>query len=513
MSYSDLLHNLGFPNDPFSKVNADEEERLEEYFIEPPFFKAVQGIPQDPKSYIVFAPRGGGKTALKRKLELASEKSENYLCITYNSFNVIGKSIVDITLDYHLQNIIKLVLIGLIPAVEKVDHNKISKEDKQILFSMVKHYFSDIDNFQLKDAICSVKSHEQTAKEWWNKLTAPIGALANAILASFGLSSIEIKQIQDREFNLGTSVDQMKTLQRIAENLGYESIYVLIDKVDENELTGTSQLSYTFIEPLLKNLSIFELKGYAFKLFLWDKIVSIIHQQKEDERIRLDRIQNRKLQWKHEQLTEMLSKRLLAFSEQKISSLNDIFQPKDDMNWDHVIATFGVGSPRNIIRLCKEIIEQQSEINSDTNLISISAINLGFKKFCEDYTYGILPENIIRELHKCKKVDFATNYIANDVFKFSQQAAISKIKTWLDTGIIEKIGEIQVKAGNRPSNHYGLTNIIVAKYIFSDLSVSEFMKQKVAYCPSCGTILLRDWTFKKEYRCHECQDIINSTIS
>lgn len=66
LSYSELLNNLGFTNDPFAKVNADEEERLEEYFIEPPFFKAVQGIPHDPKSYIVFGPRGGGKTALKR---------------------------------------------------------------------------------------------------------------------------------------------------------------------------------------------------------------------------------------------------------------------------------------------------------------------------------------------------------------------------------------------------------------------------------------------------------------
>lgn len=164
--------------------------------------------------------------------------------------------------------------------------------------------------------------------------------LVNSILTSFDLSSIEINQLQDRDFNLGTSIDQMKTLQRITDNLGYVSIYVLIDKVDENELTGSAQSSYTFIESMLKNLSIFELKGYAFKLFLWDKIINIIHQQKEEERIRLDRIQNRKLQWKHEQLIEILSKRLLAFSDQKISSLNDIFDSKEGINWDLVIYNF-----------------------------------------------------------------------------------------------------------------------------------------------------------------------------
>lgn len=507
MSYSNLLDNLGFQNDPFAKVNADEEERLEEYFIEPPFFKAVYGIPTDPKSYVVFAPRGGGKTALKRKIELASQQNNDYLCVTYNNFEVTGKAMTDITLDYHLRNIIKLLLIGLIPNIEKIGAHKISKEDKQILFFMVKHYFSDIDTFQLSDAVESVKSHGQKAKEWWNRLTTPLGLITSAILASFGLSAIEISQIQDREIELGTPTDQMKTIQRIAENLGFSSIYVLIDKVDENELTGSAHLSYAFIEPLLKNLSIFELKGFAFKLFLWDKIVSIIHQQQEDERIRLDRIQNRKLQWTPKQLIEMLSKRLLAFSGQKISSLNQIFQSVEDIDWDQVIVTFGIGSPRNIIRLCKEIFEQQSEINSESDVISIGAINRGFKTFCEDYSQGILQENIIQELLKTKRVDFTTNYISNDVFKFSQQAAISKIRTWLDTGVIEKIGEIQVRAGNRPSNHYGVINIIVAKYIYSELSVSEFITEKVRYCKSCSTVLVREWNLKDRYRCHECQEM------
>jgi len=37
MSYTDLLHNLNFDLDPFAKTNADEEELLKSYFIEPPF--------------------------------------------------------------------------------------------------------------------------------------------------------------------------------------------------------------------------------------------------------------------------------------------------------------------------------------------------------------------------------------------------------------------------------------------------------------------------------------------
>jgi hypothetical protein len=90
MSYAELLSTMGFARDPFATTNADEEELLENYFIEPPFFKAVYGNIRQPKSVIVFAPRGGGKTALKRRIELFS-RSDNFLCVTYNAFPIGSK--------------------------------------------------------------------------------------------------------------------------------------------------------------------------------------------------------------------------------------------------------------------------------------------------------------------------------------------------------------------------------------------------------------------------------------
>jgi len=100
MSYSDLLLSLGFERDPFAKTNADEEELLEEYFIEPPFFKAVYGDIRAPKSAVVYAPRGGGKTALKRRIEL-SARTEEFLSVPYNSFPTAGLKLNDISLEYH----------------------------------------------------------------------------------------------------------------------------------------------------------------------------------------------------------------------------------------------------------------------------------------------------------------------------------------------------------------------------------------------------------------------------
>src|SRR5579863_4103367 len=113
MSYETLLSSLGFSQDPFASWDADAEDRLESYFIEPPFFKAVHGEPTHPVAAVVFAPRGGGKTALRRMIEIQSA-AEDLICVTYSDFPTSGLALNQATLDYHLQNIIVLVLIGVI---------------------------------------------------------------------------------------------------------------------------------------------------------------------------------------------------------------------------------------------------------------------------------------------------------------------------------------------------------------------------------------------------------------
>src|SRR5216683_3159661 len=113
MSYVELLHRLSFNIDPFAKTNADEEELLKSYFIEPPFFKAVYGDLSTPKSAVVFAPRGGGKTSLKRMLEISS-LTDPFMCVTYNQFNVDGLNLERVDLDYHLRNIVRLLLVAVL---------------------------------------------------------------------------------------------------------------------------------------------------------------------------------------------------------------------------------------------------------------------------------------------------------------------------------------------------------------------------------------------------------------
>jgi hypothetical protein len=136
MSY---IQQFGFDADPFAKTNADEEERLSEYFIPPPFFTAVFGDYLTPKSSLVFAPRGNGKTALKRRIELSSQETA-LLCITYNEFDVNNKKLAQIDLEYHLRNIVKLTLVAVITAIQnKVD--ALADDDRHLIYLFTKEYF------------------------------------------------------------------------------------------------------------------------------------------------------------------------------------------------------------------------------------------------------------------------------------------------------------------------------------------------------------------------------------
>jgi hypothetical protein len=502
VSYSDLLRNLGFDLDPFAKTNADEEELLKSYFIEPPFFKAVYGDLSTPKSAVVFAPRGGGKTALKRMLEISS-LSDNFLCVTYNHFGVSGLKIEDIDLEYHLKNIVRLLLVAVLSAAAERGIGNLSHDDRHLVYLFSKEYLSDIDITELKSAIQSVQNISDKAKEWWNKFTGPIGVVLNALLTKIGLGSAEVEKFRAEGGKLGQLTDQIGILGDMGIKLGHRCVYVLVDKVDENALTGVASNSFNFISSLVSDLQVLELRNFGFKFFLWDMLMDEYRSV-----ARPDRVKYYTLRWEVSQLTGMLSRRLLAHSASRVPSLEAISAPESRTKIDHAVALLSQGSPRNTIRICKEILDQQSEIDSNSSVLSNDAMIKGLGVFAKNYTNEILQDGIIRDLQKLQRADFTVRYIYTDVFRFTQQAGMTKVRSWQDAGVVEQIGTIQETRGARPSNHYGVSNLLVLKHMFPELTVFEMMDRKLRTC-SCGQVLVRDWDRNPANSCHNCQTDVN----
>ena len=498
MSYNDLLHNLGFIRDPFAKTNADEEELLEDYFIEPPFFKAVYGDIHEPKTAVVYAPRGGGKTALKRKIELSARMAP-FLNVTYNSFPTTGLRLNDITLEYHLRNVVRILLVALLGEATTKGIDGLTKDDRHFLYILSNEHLSQLSRADLKETISAVTHISDKAKEVWNKLTGPISAGLNVALAHWGFKAPEISKFEVDNGKAGTLEEQIKFLVRIIPIFGFCSAYVLVDKIDENPLTGGANSSLAFIRPLLSDLGILETSGLAFKLFLWDRIES-----EAREFSRPDRIKTYTLKWTAPQLKAMLSRRLAAHSDQRVTSLASIVTLGRPADIDDLVVNLSGGSPRNIIRICKAIFDQQSEMDGNRDAVSERAVLAGIEEISAAIAAETVPDNVLRDLKKLKRADFTVTNVYADVFRISQGAGTQKVQSWQDSGAVIKIGNRQEKKGNRPSNVYAFASPIVLKHVFADMNALDFSERKLRRC-ECGQLVLRDWDSSKNQSCHACE--------
>ncbi len=467
MCDNNLLQNLGFERDPFAKTNADEEDLLEDYFIEPPFFKAVYGDIHEPKSVVVYAPRGGGKTALKRKIEL-SAKTNEFLSVTYNSFPTSGLKLRDITLEYHMRNIVRILLVAILSRATTTGVDGLTRDDRHFLYILSKEHMSQLSRADLKDTLSAVTHISDKAKEVWNTLTGPISAGLTVAMAHWGFKAPEISKFEADKAKAGTLEEQIRFLVKIVPVFGFASVYILVDKIDENPLTGGATASLAFIRPLLSDLGILETSGMAFKLFLWDRI-----ETDAREFSRPDRVKSFRLRWTAPQLRTMLSRRLAAHSDQAVNSLASVVALGRQIDIDDLVVSLSGGSPRNIIRICKAIFDQQNELDPASHVVNERAVLAGIELIAAEIAAETVPENVLRDLKKLKRADFTVTNVYADVFRISQGSGTQKVQSWQDSGAVIKIGNRQEKKGNRPSNVYAVTSPIVLKHIFSDMNALD----------------------------------------
>jgi hypothetical protein len=166
-----LYEHLGFSNHPFSKTNADEEPNLSNYFVPPPYFDAVVGDANHPSASIVLAPRGSGKTALRRMVE-SHALNAGFLAVTYDRFEFSAKQKVgDITLQYHLKNIIIRILISFLSYVSEYQDviKNLSKDEKKQLSIFIQCYLGDLTGDNIQEIMNELKSLPEKFKTFWSK--------------------------------------------------------------------------------------------------------------------------------------------------------------------------------------------------------------------------------------------------------------------------------------------------------------------------------------------------------
>jgi hypothetical protein len=527
LSKDSFLGSLGFSENPFDWTNADEEPYLSTYFVPPPYFASVVGSPTRPKSVIVFAPRGAGKTAQKVMIENESQLSTNrndykFLCISYDDFDTVGVSNIDqITSAWHLTNIFRKIILGIILEIESdpSSRNRLSSTQKNWIASKASAFLSDIRESEFKQTLDSIRNIKGKTEYIWSKYGGKISVLLSSIAEFLSAGKLDgISNVVDKtSFSI---VEYIRECQKISKTLGFHSIYILIDRVDETNLTNTSaEHSFTFISPILTDLHLLEIEGICFKFFLWDKMKSFYLEKGG----RPDRISIHQIEWSVEQISIMLSRRLSSYSEGKIFSLNDFFGLENPLDFHSIIAHLSNGSPRDMIRMCHRIVDEHTKMANTKSLVNFRSASKGISKFSEERSreiYGTIVDGMVRfGRSRFSKKEMIDHYLREEISEDNNSVNVEKLlKQWIDRGGISLalIDDLDSEDDHSEKHLYNVTDprlVITVKS--NQMRFAQILSECFYICKSCTVVGVSDQDYERIY-CRSCGRMVekeNSMLS
>lgn len=494
----DFLREFGFTQDPFASTNAADEPLIGKYFVEPPFFPAVVGDPVSPKSNVVFAPRGGGKTAQKIMIERKSAGDGSFLCISYDQFPLEGiPRDKNAPSEYHLSNISRTLLIAILIKIESDESvsKNLDQADRKLIVDCARQFLGSITSTKFKESLGSIKSISDKSSDLWSKYGGLVIDLVNAISVRYGFGKLD--NVTSIAKDSEGSRFKFISLIGIARKIGYNSTYILVDRVDEIVFAARdAEKAFHFLESLLIDLPLLETPGAAFKFFLWDQMKE--HYQEAGGRP--DRLIEYTLDWTVEDLEKVLERRLLGYSDGKVKRFDEMLSSDCPYRIHSLVAYFAHGSPRDMVRICKKIVDEHTKSGKFANSIDFRTVKSALLSFSLERAKELYGQHVT-EIRKIGSLNFTISLLANDVFRVSQQAARSKVQKWLASGAVVKIGDVP-NPGNRPQYLYGVVDPRLAIVGISEMTIEDVVENYLLICPHCSALRIAE---EGEITCPDCQ--------
>ncbi len=331
------LKFAGYSGNPFAIHEAGREEKLGSYFVPNTCFTEISGDPTTPRSSVVFAPKGCGKTAQRVMIDRLCRRKAfgrgRALGVTFSDFETIP---IGSQQNRHPTSVHPHLIEILHRAMESLALDLI--HDRTIF-----------------DQYTQISRWNKLYLQWFlfgfgrelslNQRAELIKRDIKPIAVGNGAGKTVKKHFNEKL--RASSSDLMRQFVLTLKPMGYDAVYVLVDCVDEMPTTACDiDSAIRLLSPLLAHLKLLDLPGVAFKFFL---PLEWAGDLKESRVLRSDRLQVRTLQWADMDLLEMLRKRLEAFG-----GPNDLTQLCEDSLGDSIVeemVQLAVCSPRNLIRL------------------------------------------------------------------------------------------------------------------------------------------------------------------
>jgi hypothetical protein len=498
MSIESYLQKAGFVGDPLAHTNAEQEDRLEDYFVPPPYFQSVIGDPVTPKSNVIFAPRGGGKTAQRLMIEReAVVPGANYLCLTYDSFAAVVSSGGGLA-NHHVE-LCRIVTLAILSYLEddSVEAIFLSDHERQIVKVSAQQFVGGLGLGEYKAAVAAVKTLGDKAGDFWTKYGGPVAAGVALLMKRAGLDDVSISislEQQAQDSGAASTYFFLSQLVAIARKLGWSAVYFLVDKVDETpSTTNNAEAAGKLVLELVTDLTTLETPGAAFKFFFWDQMEGYLRANG----LRGDRVEVVNLGWTVDELSEMLSRRLAAFSAHRITSFNQLVDAGAPVDTHRLLVYLSHGSPRDMIRMARSIVKEHTRMPNEAATISSLTVAKGIVEFSKESTlekFGRFQSDFSR----IPSASFTLTDLAS-VFKISPTGVTNKVNAWIPTGAVRPLGT-RPNPGARPLNLYGFTDLRIVIASSSD-RIGVVLENSAIECGDCKNIIYAN---EAELDCPNC---------
>lgn len=351
------LTNAGFSFNPFVHLDAGGDTRLSAYLIMHDAFAPMWG---DWPS-LVFAPPGGGKTALRVQLMRACwfgpDRGYPFPIPYLPAINADGE--LPVALAEHLQAIVQSGVQQLFLALLFRPHwwVEADKATQRLIKGLLvtdlslPYYLSRLQDTEnlllfLLDQELPLLGSEAPSAERWHMVCDEIEATKPALVAN------------DPQQRLNTLVEiLLGPLQRSA-------IYLLTDGIDGFQETGHNpQGAIALLQPLLEQIPIWTQQKIFFKGFLPDDILPLL---RSDYATLLKRCHYAAIRWNESTLAQMLRQRVYAATAGIFGSLDALSAP-DLMDTETQIVRSIKPLPREALMLTQRLLWEHLNQGNDAN--------------------------------------------------------------------------------------------------------------------------------------------------
>lgn len=167
-----------------------------------------------------------------------------------------------------------------------------------------------------------------------------------------------------------------------AKALGYKSIVVLFDQIDEvRGINSDVDKVADFMVDFLADTEFLYTRDLSIVISLWSEVKNKLNTKN----IRFDKFKEIDIRWKNEELVKLLNKRLYYYSDNKKNPVTFESLIRSNQSQSQIL-DLSMGSPRALITLMS-FIESANSNGSLISEFSPEAIYNGCLTFCKKFDY------------------------------------------------------------------------------------------------------------------------------